>query len=111
MITRSETNKTATLTATITKGSETAEVKIVCKVYVRNDIDTTALNNKIAEIEAAGLKEAEYTTATWAAFKTALEEANAQSAQPKSDEKVAAALEKLKTAYEALVKRADMSAQ
>ena len=102
--------KTATLTATITKGGETAEVKIVCKVYVRNDIDTTALNNKIAEIEAAGLKEAEYTTATWAAFKTALEEANAQSAQPKSDEKVAAALEKLKTAYEALVKRADMSA-
>ena len=102
--------KTATLTATITKGSETAEVKIVCKVYVRNDIDTTALNKKIAEIKAAGLKEAEYTTATWAAFKTALEEANAQSAQPKSDEKVAAALEKLTTAYKALVKRADMSA-
>ena len=102
--------KTATLTATITKGSETAEVKIVCNVYVRNDIDTTALNSKIAEIKAAGLKEAEYTTATWAAFKTALEEANVQSAQPKSDEKVAAALEKLTTAYEALVKRADMSA-
>lgn len=102
--------KTATLTATITKGGETAEVKIVCEVYVRNDIDTTALSNKIAEIEAAGLKEAEYTTATWAAFKTALEEANAQVAKPKSDDKVAAALEKLTTAYEALVKRADMSA-
>lgn len=102
--------KTATLTATITKGGETAEVKIVCKVYVRNDIDTTALSNKIAEIEAAGLKEAEYTTATWAAFKTALEEANAQVAKPKSDDKVAVALEKLTTAYEALVKRADMSA-
>ena len=102
--------KTATLTATITKGGETAEVEIVCSVYVRNDIDTTELNSKIAEIKAAGLKEAEYTTATWAAFKTALEEANAQSAKPKSDEKVAAALEKLTTAYEALVKRADMSA-
>ena len=102
--------KTATLTATITRGGETAKVEIVCSVYVRNNIDTTALSNKIAEIEAAGLKEAEYTTATWAAFKTALEEANAQAAKPKSDEKVAAALEKLTTAYEALVKRADMSA-
>lgn len=102
--------KTATLTATITRGGETAKVEIVCSVYVRNDIDTTELSNKIAEIEAAGLKEAEYTTATWAAFKTALEEANAQAAKPKSDEKVAAALEKLTTAYEALVKRADMSA-
>ena len=102
--------KTATLTATITRGSETAKVEIVCSVYVRNNIDTTALSNKIAEIEAAGLKEAEYTTATWAAFKTALEEANAQVAKPKSDDEVAAALEKLTTAYEALVKRADMSA-
>ena len=102
--------KTATLTATITRGGETAKVEIVCSVYVRNDIDTTELSNKIAEIEAAGLKEVEYTTATWAAFKTALEEANAQAAKPKSDEKVAAALEKLTTAYEALVKRADMSA-
>ena len=62
--------KTATLTATITKGGETAKVEIVCSVYVRNNIDTTALTEKIAEIEAAGLKEAEYTTAAWAAFKT-----------------------------------------
>ncbi|MBM6922072.1 FIVAR domain-containing protein, partial [Phocea massiliensis] len=71
--------------------------------------DKTALNTLIAEVEA--LKEADYTTATWAVLIEKLNAAKAVAGEPDaSQDAVDAAYDALFEAKEALVKRGDKTA-
>ncbi len=71
--------------------------------------DKTALNTLIAEVEA--LKEADYTTATWAALTEKLDAAKTVAGKPDaSQDAVDAAYDALLEAKEALVKRGDKTA-
>ncbi len=94
-----EAEKKVDLTATITIGDgeqqRTEEIVFKCKVYYRNNIPTTDLENALNALKGKNLNESDYTAASWAALQAAIAEAQAQIDNPDSEQAVADAKNKL----------------
>ena len=104
---KEEPAKTADLTATITIGEgesqETAQIVFKCKVFYRNNIDTSALETAIQTLTDKKLRQHDYTQASWTLLQTALKNAQAQVDNPDDDQTVAAAKSALEDAEGKLV--------
>ena len=104
---KNEPAKTADLTATITIGEgdsqQTAQIIFKCKVYYKNDTDTSALETAIQTLTDKKLKQQDYTQASWTALQTALTNAYAQVDNPDDAQTVATVKSALESAEGNLV--------
>lgn len=104
---KEEPAKTADLTATITlgegDGQETETIVFKCRVYFRNNTDTTALEAVLKALEDKHLKQQDYTQASWTLLQTALKNAQAQVDNPDDDQTVASVKSALEDAESKLV--------
>lgn len=99
--------KTADLTATITIGEgesqQTETIVFKCKVYFRNNTDTTALEAALKALADKNLKQQDYTQASWTLLQTALKNAQAQVDNPDDAQTVLAVKNALEDAESKLV--------
>lgn len=104
---KEEPAKTADLTATITLGEgdsqETETIVFKCRVYFRNNTDTTALEAALKALEDKRLKQQDYTQASWTLLHTAIKNAQDQVDNPDDEQTVAAVKSALEDAESKLV--------
>ncbi len=104
---KEEPAKTADLTATITLGEGDSQEKetivFKCRVYFRNNTDTTALEAALKALEDKRLKQQDYTQASWTLLHTAIKNAQDQVDNPDDEQTVAAVKSALEDAESKLV--------